>query len=180
MAGGSKWTRFTYSNQAVTRLAFYDMRRFSQGDVRVPLGILFLIWATAPSAHAEIPDALEPEYSEAVIAYNAKDYRKAIGFLDPLILKNPQVSEFLELKALSLKASQNDPESAKVYAALILSKRKEKRPEAELAPYQFELAMILQRTKRFDLSKRYFESALEQNFNPGVCHMYLGMAAFNA
>lgn len=156
------------------------MRRFSLSDSCVSLGILFFIWITTPAAHAEVPDALEPEYSEAVIAYNAKDYRKAIGFLDPLILKSPQVSEFLELKALSLKASQNDPESAKVYAALIQNKRKEKRPESELAPYQFELAMILQRTKRFDLSRRYFESALEQNFNPGVCHMYLGMAAFNS
>src|SRR3954470_13831898 len=83
-------------------------------------------------AHADIPSALEPQYSEAVLAYNSKDYPQAVSTLDALIAKDSKIVEFYELKALTLK-SMKDPKAAEAYEALIEIKTKEGRPEKEIA-----------------------------------------------
>jgi tetratricopeptide (TPR) repeat protein len=139
-----------------------------------------LLGAAASTARAEIPDQLEPAYLEAVISFNAKDYRRTLQQLNELIKTDPKVDEFLELKALTLKSAQNDPEAIKTYAQLIKNKKAEKRAPAELAPYHFELGMILTRQKKPELARQYFEYSARNGFNVAPARLYMGMSDFNA
>ena len=59
------------------------------------------------SATAEVPTQLEPEYAEAVLAFNGKQYGRALKILDELIKLSPRSVEFLEMKALALKVTQD-------------------------------------------------------------------------
>ena len=130
------------------------------------------------SAFAEVPDALEPAYSEAVLSYNSQNYAQALTHLEELLKRDASVPEFLELKALTLKAQKNGVEAARVYATLIQEKKKLGAQPAQLAPYYFELGMIQFTTKRWVASKTNFEYALKYNFNTQVCWMYLGLIGF--
>lgn len=134
--------------------------------------------AIAPLARGEVPDALEPDYSEAVLAYKAGELKKASELLEALIPKAPGTMEFLELKALVMRASNDDAGAQKVYLALIQAKKREKRPDSELAPYYFDMALLLHRSGKIPMAGNYFKAALKHGFNAGVCHMYLGMSAF--
>jgi tetratricopeptide (TPR) repeat protein len=134
---------------------------------------------TLESARAEVPDFLEPDYSEAVLSFNDRQYRKAIQQLDQLLKKNPEVVEFLELKALSLKATQNDADAVGIYERLIESRKKSGAKEKDLAPYHFELGMILTRQKKTAEARSHFEFSVREEFNLAPAHLYLGLDAFN-
>lgn len=129
---------------------------------------------------AEIPGPLEPEYSEAVLAYNAKDYESALKILNQLLQKAPELPEALELKALTLRTKKDDVASVETYQKLIEVKKKENRPPKEIAPYQFELGLIKYREKKIAEAKQHFEYSLREGFNDGVCYLYLGLFAFQS
>ncbi len=129
-------------------------------------------------ASAEVPDVLEPDYSQAVIDFNAKEYKKAIQSLDDLLKKNPGVIEFLELKALSQKSANQDKEALKTYVQLIQTQRKNKKPAKEIAPYHFELGIIQYRNQQLEPAIKNFAYALNQGFNPEASAMYLGITSF--
>ncbi len=137
-----------------------------------------MTWIFGAGALADIPTEMEPDYSEAVLAYNAKNYDRALTILNTLLEKSPEVIEFVELKALTLKVTHQAGESAQLYEQLIAAKKREQKPDKELAPYQFELATIHYREKKMDLAQKEYEFALEQNFNAPICHLYLGMITF--
>ncbi|RYZ61251.1 MAG: hypothetical protein EOP09_20210, partial [Proteobacteria bacterium] len=91
---------------------------------------------------AEIPNESEPDYSEAVIFYNTKRFDRALTMLEQLQRTLPKSVEVLELKALTLRATQKDKQAAVVYKDLIDLKTKQAAPRKEIAPYAFELGMI--------------------------------------
>lgn len=144
----------------------------------VAAAALFLCFLGFSSAYAEVPTPLEPEYAEAVLAYNGRNYDRALKVLDELIKSSPQTIEFLELKALTLKSALNAKESAQAYIELIRAKREMKAPEKETAPYRFELAMIYFRADKMAPAKQQLLKALEFDFNVGASHFFLGLIAF--
>ncbi len=156
--------------------------RHGKGSARAVLkwATLLAVGAAGVSARAEVPDNLEPDYAEAVLAFNARDYAKTLERLNSLLKDHPEVNEFLELKALSLRATQNDADAAQIYRQLVANKTREGRPPAELAPYHFELAMILTRQKKPEEAKPSFEFSIANGFNVAPSHLYTGLGAFNA
>lgn len=133
---------------------------------------------TAGFVRAEVPDELEPDYAEAVLAYNAKDYAKAHKLLAPLMKKAPDVPEFLELKALALKAEKKTAESVEIYEKLIAAKTAAGAAEKEVAPYHFELGVIRFGQKDLAAARKHLEIAARHEFNRGPTNLYLGMDAF--
>jgi tetratricopeptide (TPR) repeat protein len=141
----------------------------------------FCVLLTAFAAswvYGEVPDELEPEYSEAVLAYNEKEYSKAHKILGELIKKAPSVTEFLELKALALKAEKKTAESVGVYEKLIAAKMAKGAKEKDVAPYHFELGVIKFGEKNLAASRKHLEIAARHDFNRGPTNLYLGMDAF--
>ena len=130
------------------------------------------------SSFAEVLKSQEPRFAEAVLAYNAHRYDDSIKILNQLLTESPNLIEFLELKALALKTSKNDAESISTYRALIKTKTEANAPEAEIAPYHFELGMILFRSNSLTEAKPYFEFSLANHFNQPTSHFFLGMIAF--
>ncbi|MBI3535555.1 MAG: hypothetical protein HY072_08755, partial [Deltaproteobacteria bacterium] len=130
--------------------------------------------------HAEVPTQFEAEYSEAVLAYNAKDFKKSLQILEALEQKAPEITEVLELQALSSKALQDDKQVEATYAKIIKLKTKQNRPEKEFAPYHFELGLIRHKEHKQELAAKHFRFALKNGFNEAVCHLYLGMYSFQS
>ena len=140
---------------------------------------LSLLFSYGSTALADVPTNLEPDYSEAVLAYNAKNYDRALVMLNELLNKTPNISEFLELKALALKATNDTKETLNTYLLLIETKTKEGKSEEEIAPYHFELGVFRYKEKNFTAAHKHFTFALKNEFNEGVSNLYLGMMEFN-
>lgn len=144
-----------------TRIIFLSIAALVVGSTRLSAGI---------------PSSLEPKYSEAVLAYNSKQFDRSIRLLKELLRQNPNLPEFLELEALSFKASNQDTKAAETYTRLL--KVKIAAPSQETAPYQFELGSLHFKAGDFDKAEPEFQSALDSGFNPGAAHFFLGMIAF--
>lgn len=144
------------------------------------IGALILILARSgfEPARAEVPDELEPDYSEAVLAYNAKDYSRTQILLAELMRKAPKVTEFLELQALALKSQKKPAESVAVYEKLIRAKMQAGTPQKELASYHFELGVIRFGLKDYARARANLNIAARHEMNVGPTHLYLGMDAF--
>lgn len=136
-----------------------------------------LTWVTG-AALAEIPNESEPDYSEAVIFYNTKRYDRALALLEQLQRILPKSAEVLELKALTLRATQKDKLAANVYKDLIDLKSKQGAPRKEIAPYAFELGMIRFNEKDYKKALGLFEYSLKEEFNPELSQFYVGMSWF--
>ncbi|MGE0615175.1 MAG: tetratricopeptide repeat protein [Bacteriovoracia bacterium] len=145
--------------------------------IAVNLALTSILLSLSP-ARADIPSKLEPEYSEAVLAFNGRKYDHALKLLDELLKKAPNAVEFMELKALTLKTHKRSAESVKVYRALIAEKRKQKRPPAESAPYYFELGVMEFQDQKNKEAKADLNEAIEHKFNVGAAHFFLGMLHF--
>ena len=59
---------------------------------------------TSPRALAEVPPSLESEYAELTYNFKSGQLDEAIKLSEQLLLKNPTVFEFQEVRALALKA----------------------------------------------------------------------------
>ncbi len=129
---------------------------------------------------AEVPSKFEAEYSEAVLAYNAKQYQKAITALAELEKKAPELLEALELEAMSYRALQDEKKVEELYVKLVKAKTKLGKPESELAPYHFELGMMRHKENKLEQAAKHFQFALKHNFNKAVCHLYLGLYSFQS
>lgn len=140
--------------------------------------ICFLSCAISVSAWATLPNELEPDYFDAVLSYNARDYSKTMEQLNALLKNNPDVTELWELKALVSRVTQNDIEAMKTYAKLIEAKRKQGAPEADLAAYHFELGLLFYKMKKPDQAIRYFEFSEKYSFNGGASNLYIGILSF--
>lgn len=129
-------------------------------------------------AYAEVSTQNEPQYSEAVLAYNGRDYDRAIKILDELEKASPATIEFLELKALAYKSSNRPLQSEKIYTDLLRRKQKEGAPAKALAPYAFELGVLKYNAKNWQQASKLFQAAIRGEFNQSAAHFYLGIAAF--
>jgi len=138
------------------------------------LVIFLLTWVSL--VQGRIPSSLEPDYAEAILAYQLRNYSDALKFLELGLQVDPNQLEFLELKALSLVATGSDSKAAEIYAKL-LELAKEKK-EAEKAPYYFELALIHFRQKQPNEAKDSFGKALASNFNTAASNFFLGVMEF--
>lgn len=141
----------------------------------LPIGTLSVL---TQSSFAVIPNALEPEYSEAILAFHGKNYDRALQILDELLKTSPQIAEFLELKALTLKTVQKPKESAQTYKQLIETKLKDGADAKQIAPYYFELGMIRYQEKKFERCIQYLDEAAKVDFNFAATHFFLGMSHF--
>ncbi|MCC7443036.1 MAG: tetratricopeptide repeat protein [Bdellovibrionales bacterium] len=147
---------------------------------RSSVALVFAFLLLGPSsARAEIPSRMEPEYSEAVLSYNAQKYESALKALDGLIQQSPETVEFLELKALALKGAKKTDEAAGLYDQLIRLKEGKADPE-EVAPYQFELGVMRFREGKDDDARKLLRAAAEARFNEGPSHFFLGMLEYKA
>lgn len=144
------------------------------------LTALTLLAAAAASslARAELPKELEPEYAEAVLAFNGRDYDRALKLLNELLRQQPGATELLELKALTLKSSKKGEQSAELYQKLIDAKTAEGADEEDIAPYHFELGVIRFREKKYDEARKHLEFAVEEDFNDGAANFFLGIIHF--
>src|SRR4051812_33596893 len=98
-----------------------------------------LLWLNTGFA-IDLANQQEADYAQAVVAYNSREFDRALHLLDVLLQRSPQATEILELKALTLMASHKDPQAASTYESLI---RNQGDPVSQgAAPYQFELGMI--------------------------------------
>lgn len=138
-----------------------------------------LLALTSVRVFADIPDKLEPEYSEAVLSFNAHEYAKSLALLDELIKKSSNTFEFYELQALDLKSSGQDVKALSAYLKLIELRKANSGTTAQLSAYHFELAMIYARGNQFNLADPHFEFAKQNGFNVPVCEMYLGLSALS-
>jgi tetratricopeptide (TPR) repeat protein len=135
--------------------------------------------APAPPARAQryahAGQEIEVGYADAVLAFNNKNFRKALEHLDRLLAISPQHVPSLELQALTLRSQGDDPRSLTTYRRLIQLK-----PEAERGPYYFEAAMIFYKNKRYAEARPLFERAITTKFNVGASHFFLGNIAFQS
>ena len=138
---------------------------------------ILLLSLTFFNAQAEISSDLEPDYAEAVLAYNAQNFDRAMMILEVLKKKSPNTTEFLELNAIILKSQRKDSEASQVYRQLIQLKTKEGKDRKEIAPYAFELGMYRFNEKKLDQAEQYLNFALRNQFNKEMCQFYLGMIA---
>lgn len=140
---------------------------------------LVAVFFLTSTAHSAVPDSLEPEYAKAVITFNGKKYDETLITLDQLLKKAPKTIEFLELKALTLKATQNGEEAEKTYRSLIQIKEEQNSSTPqELAPYYFELGTLEYRKKNYKTAHQHLSQALEGDFNVGATHFFIGMIDF--
>lgn len=140
--------------------------------------LIALLAGIASPARSEVPSELEPSFAEAVLAYRQDRPAEALQKLVPLLRQAPSTLEFLELKALALKSTKNDPESANTYQEIIQQKTSAKAPNSELAPYRFELGLIRFRQMDYSGARGYLEQALAESFNAGPSNYFLGMIHF--
>lgn len=129
--------------------------------------------ADAQESHPGL--ANESRYAEAVIAYNKKKTAEALKILDELLKGSPKNIEYLEMKALVLKGKGDEKASFELYKQLY-----EAKPEKERGPYAFEMATLLQKQKRNDEAKEYFQKSADLGFNIAASHLYIALDAFNA
>ena len=144
-----------------------------------PVVILLGLALTGGSVvRAEIPNALEPFYSEAVISFNNKEFDKSLKLLDPLIQSNPEVLEFLELKALAFKATKNEAGTLEVYSQILDKGKAAGKSPKELAPYHFELGVIHFNNSRYKEATPHLVESARYSFNVAPARFFLGTIAF--
>ncbi len=141
------------------------------------LAVSFLMVLGGVDARAEVASELEPDYAEAILAYNSKEYSRAISILNGLQKKAPKTVEFLELKAITLKASKKDLEASKVYQELIQVLSKSGKEKKEIAPYAFELGVMNFNEKKYSQAEQYLGYSFRNGFNVDVSLFYLGMVS---
>ncbi len=144
------------------------------------LSLFATLFVGLQPARADVPTALEPDYAEAVLAFNSRNYAQTLKVLETLLQRSPEVPEFLELQALVYKATDREQDSARTYEILIEKKGPSAKSPKELAPYHFELGLIRYREKKATDAEKHLRFALEQEFNTGATHLYLGMMSFQA
>ncbi|MGZ3697226.1 MAG: tetratricopeptide repeat protein [Bdellovibrionota bacterium] len=153
------------------------MQRYTKAVNFLLISTAILGSSVSRVSHADIPPALEPKYSEAVIAYNAKQFDHSISLLKELLAQNPNLPEFLEMEALSFKAAKDDTKAAEIYFSLL--NLKATAPARERAPYQFELGALHFKANDFEKAQPEFQGSLASGFNPGAAHFFLGMIAYH-
>ncbi|MBS1958177.1 MAG: hypothetical protein JST80_01770 [Bdellovibrionales bacterium] len=116
----------------------------------------------------------ESRYAEAVIAYNRKQTQKTLEILDGLIKESPKNIEYLELKALTLKGTDQPEKSFEVYKRLYQVSQPKDR-----GPYAFELASVLDKEGRHEEAKKLFQKSIDLGFNVGAANLYLGLTNYN-
>ena len=129
--------------------------------------------AGAAESHPGI--SFEADYSEAVFAFNNKNYDQTLLTLDALLKRAPGHVEALELKALTLKTAGKDVKAKETYEKLLTLKQGK-----ETAPYHFELGVIAYRTKKIVDARQHLFQSIQMGFNVGMSQFFLGSAEFQA
>lgn len=136
---------------------------------------IFSFFSRPHDAFAGVPNKVEPDFNEAVLALNGRDYDRALKIIDSINRRIPNLPEVLELKALTFKTKQEIRSAEQVYEELLTIKANA--PVRERAPYYYELATIAQKNGNQATAQQYFERAIEGGFNVGVSHFFLGTYA---
>jgi tetratricopeptide (TPR) repeat protein len=123
----------------------------------------------------ELPRSLEPEYGEAVLAYHAKDYAKALELISDIEKRAPKATKPFELQALCYKTEGRDDQALPIYLRLIESAGASKRAAG---PFLFEVGMIELRRKNTKEARRRVLDALNLGFNVGASHFFVGTIDF--
>lgn len=113
-------------------------------------------------------------FTQAVIDFNKKKFNEALSSLQEILKTSPTDLQSLELMALTFKGASKDKESLEVYQRLLSISPPEKK-----GAYQFEIAMIYYKQRKFIKSQPYFEKAISSHFNEVTSRLYLGLIYFN-
>jgi tetratricopeptide (TPR) repeat protein len=148
------------------------LRRLAFGIGAIFLGL------QSPTFADDLPRALEPAYGEAVLAYHAKDYARALELISELERKAPRSAKLLELQALCYKTQGRDELALPIYQRLVSSQLKAGQPTKGAAPFLFEIGMIEFRRKNLKEARRRVQSAINLGFNLGASHFFLGTIDF--
>lgn len=146
-------------------------RIYSVGIVTTLIGLL----GPVSRVNAEIANALEPEYSLAVLDFNDQKFDSALRILKTLQKQAPKTVEFLELKAITYKAMKNTKGAALTYGEILQLKSKDGKEKKESAPYAFELGVIRYNEKRWKEADQYLNFSVKYGFNVDVARFYLGL-----
>ncbi|MBC7386705.1 MAG: hypothetical protein H7301_11165 [Cryobacterium sp.] len=133
------------------------------------------LWIPMSFATAELPNEFEPEYSEAVLEFNAHNYDSTLKMLEVLQKKAPTSVEVLELRAISYRALKNSSGASAAYRELIQMKTKSGSDKKEIAPYAFELGMLRYQDKEWKQADSYFSYSAKNGFNTDLSRFYLGL-----
>ncbi|MBI2712216.1 MAG: tetratricopeptide repeat protein [Bdellovibrio sp.] len=147
------------------------------GKNKIIYFLLLGIFGISGAARAEISSALEPVYADAVLAYNGRDYNRALQILNDLMKQNPDTPEFMELTALVLKNNQDEGGSADLYQKLIRLRESEGKTPKDVAPYYFELALIRLHEGNDEEAKGLLEKTFQAGVNLAPCKYFLGQLA---
>lgn len=126
---------------------------------------------------AEVAPNLEPIYADAVLAYNGRDYNRALQILNDLMNQQPDTPEFMELAALTLKNNLDETGSADLYLKLIALRESEGKSAQEIAPYYFELGLIRYHEGNFVEARTYLEKTYAAGVNIAPSRYFLGQLA---
>ena len=167
---GSQFNRCLNSPSLLTRV--------SRSTWTYSLALCLYICSFGSGTRADpVPSKLEADHAKALIAYHEKRYEDCVVQIDE-VLKNATTSyELFELKALCLKALQQDPRALKIYLQLIDVKAKMKAKPEEVAPYYFEVGSIYLKKGEFKTAEFFLKYAYTAGFNKEVTAFYLGTIA---
>ena len=136
-------------------------------------GVFLRTQAFAEESHPGL--AIEANYAEAVLQFNAKDFPKTVEVLDSILQVEPKHIQALELKALSQRSLGKSLESISTYQALLAIK-----PLAEQAPYHFEIGVLYFREKKYRDAREHLKAAVDAKFNEGPAVFFLAQNEFES
>jgi tetratricopeptide (TPR) repeat protein len=153
-----------------------------RGSVLSFLWIVFNVpgaWA-GDSVQTEIPIELEAQYSEAVVAYQSGEAKKALSLLEPVLKASPKNLKAMELQGLALKSSEAWVDATRVFLKLRkLAQGTDIETETAMS-YEFQIGTLLVQLQKFDKAGPFLTKCLRNGFNLPVTKFYLGIVAMEA
>jgi len=143
---------------------------------RPPIRFLLLALIAAPAPTVGVlPPHVEPDYAEAVLAYQNKDFPTALERLGQVLQAEPQSVEAFELRGLVLSAQKSYAGAIDAYHVLLRMILPRASAEAKAAGYHYELGRLYFLTKKLKDSRRHLARAIKAGFNTSAARLFLGM-----
>ncbi len=139
----------------------------------------FLIPLLSTTLWAAVPTEFEPDYAEAILAFHDRNYPEVIRILSPMLEKETRSEELLEIAALTYKYLGQEKKTEKLYGEILQLLRTRNVSPLDLIPYEFELAVIQYRNKKWTEAERMFKRAIALQFNEIPSWFFLGIIAMD-
>jgi len=118
-----------------------------------------------------MPNAIEPQYLQAVVEFQGKKFQQALSTLKPLVESYPNEVKLLELEALAAKGAGQTMRARGIYQKLLTT-------QPVRGPYLYQLGTLAYQSKQVPEARRYFSQCLREPFNAEASHFFLGKMDF--